>query len=309
MFMDRLQGIRVNMNKVDGQNTAYSDYLDSLLMEIDSVEGNVFASRRWPIALPFFQLKLGSCRRVLRIMLEEDPSALDESSRRRRAMAVLLNQLVRQKGGIQGVEAEARRRTKRSTTMKEMLERTPTELETPSYEVIDARKAWEVRRYDPFSVCSLDLESQQEQDSPMGFNSLAGYIFGKNVESKAMAMTTPVISSGNQNEKKMSFIMPSSFWNALDTAPTPLKGSGVKLEVGGGGLLDATNTVAVLWFGGYATAEKVRLRKLELLDYINQDVKWKVKDGEEVRLFQYNDPFQPPWRRRNEVAIPVTPCT
>jgi len=312
MFMDRLQGIRVNMNKAEGQKTAYSDYLDSLLMEIDSVEGNVFASRKWPIALPFLQLKLGSCRRVLRIMLEEDPISQDESSsRRRRAMAVLLNQLARQKGGIRGVEADARRRTKRSTTMKEMLERTPTELETPSYEVIDARKTWEVRRYAPFSVCSTDLKSQQEQDSPtnMGFNSLAGYIFGKNVESKAMAMTTPVISSGNQNEKKMSFIMPSSFWNALDTAPTPLKGSGVKLEVGGGGLLDATNTVAVLWFGGYATADKVRLRKLELLDYINQDVKWKVKDGEEVRLFQYNDPFQPPWRRRNEVAIPVTPCT
>ena len=24
-------------------------------------------------------------------------------------------------------------------------------------------------------------------------------------------------------------------------------------------------------------------------------------------LMQYNDPFQPPWKRRNEVAIPVVP--
>ncbi len=312
-LLDKLQGIRVNMNRPGEQQSAYVEYLDNLLVEIDSVSNNVWASRRLLIPLPSLQMKLGSCRRVLKILEEEQTSSStsqDEANRRRRALAVLLSQLVKQKNGIRGVESEALRRLERST-MKEMLERTPPGLETPSYEVVDARKTWEVRRYAPFSVCSTVLGNQQERDSSAGFNSLAGYIFGKNIENKAMAMTTPVISSGDMGgpKKKMSFIMPSKFWDVLDSAPTPMRGSGVKLEVGGGGLLDATNTIAVLWFGGYATADKVRLLSQELLDQVDQDVKWKVKDFEEVRLFQYNDPFQPPWKRRNEVAIPVVQRT
>lgn len=313
-LLDKLKGIRVNMNRPGEQQSAYVEYLDNLLVEIDSVGSNVWASRRLLIPLPSLQIKLGSCRRVLKILEEEQTSSSssstnqDEANRRRRALAVLLSQLVKQKNGIRGVESEALRRLKRFT-MKEMLERTPSGLETPSYEVVDARKTWEVRKYAPFSVCSTVLGNQQERDSSVGFNSLAGYIFGKNIENKAMAMTTPVISSGDMGgpKKKMSFIMPSKFWDVLDSAPTPMRGSGVQLEVGGGGLLDATNTIAVLWFGGYATADKVRLLSQELLDHVDQDVKWKVKDGEEVRLFQYNDPFQPPWKRRNEVAIPVVP--
>lgn len=326
-ILGKLQSIRVNMNRGSGEQPqpAYAEYMDSLLVEIDSVRNNLWACRRrFPIPLPSFKMKLGSCRRVLQMLVDEQQTYSTDSSangnildqertnRRRRALAVLLNQLVTQRNGIRGLESEALRRLKRST-MTEMLARTPPGLETPSYQVIDAKQTWEVRRYAPFSVCSTVLTSnntpkeRENTNANFGFNTLAGYIFGKNVENKPMAMTTPVISTGDMGgpRKKMSFIMPSTFWDKLVDAPKPMSGSGVQLEVSGGGLLDATDTIAVLWFGGYATADKVRSLSQELISEIDQDVKWKVKDGEDIRLFQYNDPFQPPWKRRNEVAIPV----
>ncbi len=88
-----------------------------------------------------------------------------------------------------------------------------------------------------------------------------------------MAMTTPVISSGDG--AKMSFVMPSSFWSDLSKAPRPEPtagpsrpasrsgaplltrrgGPGVELEAAGGGLLQRGETVAALWFGGFATKQ------------------------------------------------------
>lgn len=293
-------------------NGQFADFLDALLIQIDSVDGNIWASQRLPIPLPSYRLKLGSTKRLLMTLEDEENKSrmlMNEDSaeagpRRRRALMVLLSQVSREKGGIRGVEEEALRRIS-LTSMSEMLERTPTGLETPKYDVVDARSTWEVRKYAPFTVCSTELEPQQ-QDGPMGFNSLAGYIFGKNEDNYKMAMTTPVISSGKKqmgSSKKMSFIMPSAYWSAIDAAPKPLPQSGVSLETSV--LSTASDTVAVVWFGGYATKEEVAMRTLELLEKIDSDDKWSFVEGEDVRLMQYNDPFQPPWRRRNEVAVPV----
>jgi hypothetical protein len=322
-LLNQLQNLRVNMNNRAERSSAFADFLDILLLQIDTVEGNIWATKRLPIPLPSFRLKLGSAKRLLRTleneenksrMLMNEETAAEVAPRRRRALMVLLSQLSRQKGGIRGVEAEAFRRMS-LTSMREMLERTPAGLETPKYDVVDSRRTWEVRKYEPFSVCSTVMEAQQ-QDGPMGFNSLAGYIFGKNEESYKMAMTTPVISSANvvlgattpsqsSTSKKMSFIMPSAYWSALDTAPKPLPNSGVQLETGA--LAKSSDTIAVVWFGGYATKEEVAMRTLELLEMVDSDEKWSVVEGEEVRLMQYNDPFQPFWKRRNEVCIPVVP--
>jgi hypothetical protein len=61
---------------------------------------------------------------------------------------------------------------------------------------------------------------------------------------------------------------------------------------------------AVKWFGGYATQREVDRRKTELRELVERSPKWSV--AAEPSLLQYNDPFTPPWKRRNEVIIPVT---
>jgi len=121
--------------------------------------------------------------------------------------------------------------------------------QTPRYEVLAERGRFEVREYEEFCVASTPMGSGFS-----AFDSLAGYIFGKNQEEVKMAMTTPVISS--PDGQKMSFIMPSKFWADTGGAPTPLAAANVTLERAGGGLLQSANTQAVMWFGGYTT--KVR---------------------------------------------------
>ncbi|KAJ1485146.1 SOUL hem-binding protein [Baffinella frigidus] len=190
-------------------------------------------------------------------------------------------------------------RARNQPTMAEMILRTPEGLETPKYEVLAEMQGFEVREYAEFTVCS----------TPMGtgfsaFESLAGYVFGKNQEEKKMAMTTPVISS--PDGQKMSFIMPSSFWADTKGAPTPLATAAVKVEGKGGGMLAGTDTLACMWFGGYTTKDEVVKRKKALREALAKDAAWEVADASsEPVLLQYNDPFVPPWRRRNEVALTV----
>ena len=60
-------------------------------------------------------------------------------------------------------------------------------------------------------------------------------------------------------------------------APKPIEGSGIKLETNGGGMIVSTDTVAVLWFGGYATPSEISKRAGELLKQVEEDGTWKVK--------------------------------
>jgi len=141
---------------------------------------------------------------------------------------------------------EARRREAAAVpTMSEMLSRTP-EIETPAYAVLASHESegWEVRRYERFAVVSTNPNRAVESEGAaisaptMGgagaFQALAGYLFGGNQEGERLAMTTPVISASNAagEREKMSFVMPSNFWEeaALAEAPTPKEGAGVSLE-------------------------------------------------------------------------------
>jgi SOUL heme-binding protein len=280
-------------------NFNYAEFLDEMLVLIDSVEGNIWARRRLPIPLPSLRLKMGSARRLMNTLAESEEKTTEksesnnmDSGKRRRALGILLNQLAMSEGGVRSLELEALTRLS-ANTMEEMLKRTPKGLETPKYEVVYKKDTFEVRKYDSFAVCSMMLVDQQQQNGPAGFQTLAGYIFGKNVGSQKMAMTTPVISSGNIDvggalttnsngvqPKKMSFVMPSAFWaenGALNGAPRPLDGSGIALEEKGGGMIGSTDTVAVLWFGGYATKSEISSRATDLLKKISEDGTWKVK--------------------------------
>ena len=109
---------------------------------------------------------------------------------------------------------------------------------------------------------------------------------------------------------QMSFVLPARFWdggreNAVQ-APSPMSESGVVLEASGGGMLARSTTMGVLWFGGFAGAKDVVRRKEELLSLVSSDEDWEpIPNAREPVLMQYNDPFTPPWARRNEVAVPL----
>ena len=77
-------------------------------------------------------------------------------------------------------------------------------------------------------------------------------------------------------------------------APAPV--SNVELTYGEGGL------VAAAYYGGYATKDEVERRSAELVEAIEAS---DYAVAGETYSAAYNDPFTPPWRRRNEVLVAV----
>lgn len=114
-----------------------------------------------------------------------------------------------------------------------------------------------------------------------------------------MAMTTPVQMDSITGT--MSFLMPSKYWgeNGIKDAPAPLEDAGVKLVV------RPPETLAVTVFGGYARSAAVDKKKLELMEALAAADGVEVLDSTAMRVMQYNDPFTVPWKRRNEVSVPV----
>jgi hypothetical protein len=249
---------------------------------------------------------------------EDGDDLLSQQRRRRRALVSLLRYLAEEaeEEGLKGPAIlQLERKAKRATT-GDLRSRLPEGLETPEYEVVVKRSSgYEVRRYDPFSVCSVSMEktrpvdvyktdatiSDPKMSGARSFGALAGYLFGKNQQETAMKMTTPVLSSGQGSDRKMSFVLPSDFWKdgSLQLAPKPMEGSGVDLEVNMGG------ERAVVMFGGYASKSEVDLRQKKLLDSLAKDKEWEADKTEPFQLAQYNDPFTPPWKRLNEVSLRV----
>ena len=87
----------------------------------------------------------------------------------------------------------------------------------------------------------------------------------------------------------MSFVLPSGYWKEEASPPKPLDDK-VTIARKGGGALDASDTLATLWFGGFAGTDEVARRKQELLEAVRADRDWEPAT-DELLLMQYNDPF------------------
>lgn len=232
---------------------------------------------------------------------KEVPNVMAESMSKARALVVLLRQLSASTPWQLEASAAAAKEGESGGSFEQWLERTP-KLETPEYEVVfnDPGGVFEVRKYAPYSVVQTGGGSPENPSGNKAFFKLAGYIFGKsNVEQEKMAMTTPV--QIDRRTGAMSFIMPSKYWDsdALESAPAPAEDADVQLQSRPG------ETVAVSVFGGYARSRAVEERTEALLSALDGSSVLQVPDRKATRLMQYNDPFTVPWKRRNEVSVPV----
>ena len=202
--------------------------------------------------------------------------------------------------GVSSMLKMAKRDAKaENISSEEMLQRTP-DLETPKYEVLKSKGGFEVRRYEKFSVCSVtmnelkssgtDKDSAKKLSNPQlsgatSFGALAGYLFGKNDQDTAMKMTTPVFSEGEGADRKMSFVLPSDYWQDEGRAPKPLSDSAVQVSSVDG------NVCAVLFFSGFGRKNDVENRSKKLRDILDSDKEWCAVDDVKVVLAQYNDPL------------------
>lgn len=191
------------------------------------------------------------------------------------------------------------------------------------YALLEKHGDFEIRQYAPYIVAETTVTGSFEWAGNAAFRRLAGYIFGNNrrrasiamtapvvqepaseqitmtapvlqeADSEKIAMTAPVTQEGSGNTWVITFIMPSQY--TMDTLPDPLDPK-VRLRERPGQLMAAI-TYAGTW--RKSTYEKKR-KQLEA--FIEEQ--GYVAVGPAV-FARYNAPMTLPFRRRNEVLIPV----
>ena len=157
--------------------------------------------------------------------------------------------------------------------------------ERPPYTVLEKLVSnVEIRQYQNQTWIRTSYDSDNSS-----FRTLASYIFGSNKDKKTIAMTAPVITG-----QHMAFILPSEM--ARDNAPEP---DGQPIQF----ISMSARKVATLRFSWITTPERVARKTKFLLKMLQQ--KGIITKGEPF-LMRYNDPWTPPFMRRNEIGIEVT---
>ncbi|TFH50192.1 MAG: heme-binding protein [Methanothrix sp.] len=182
-----------------------------------------------------------------------------------------------------------------------------------SYQVLETlENGVEIRAY-PEEIWATTVSEDQNN----AFSPLFRYISGENERGEKIEMTAPVVTPAPQPAKTdspmgekiemtapvvtmntekgqfMAFIMPERF--DIQSIPRP-SSSSVKIQ------LIEPRKLATIRFSGYMTGENYE-KNLELLSK-TLEVREISTEGEPL-LMQYNDPWTPPFTRRNEIALRV----
>ncbi len=166
----------------------------------------------------------------------------------------------------------------------------------------------EIRKYGPRIAAQTRVSGDGDDARSEGFRRLARYIFGGNHRDEKIAMTAPVAqqgdkiamtapvaqsTSGGTGDSVIRFYMPSKW--SMDTLPEPDDPAVTVVEV-------PAERFAVLQFTGDRSPTCVTKKSAELLKALHgTDFH---PDGEPVAWF-YDPPWTLPFRRRNEVAVPL----
>lgn len=181
--------------------------------------------------------------------------------------------------------------------------------EEPAYSSERLTDKTEIRRYHPRIAAETTVEGDEQRALQQGFRRLAGYIFGGNHSSSRIAMTAPVSQASAKGQKiamtapvsraadehgwVIRFFMPSKW--TMATLPEPDDARVRLVEV-------PAETMAVLRFSGIAGHGAVAARSAQLSEVLRSKGIQTV--GDPVTWF-YDPPWTLPFRRRNEVAVPI----
>jgi hypothetical protein len=180
-------------------------------------------------------------------------------------------------------------------------------IEEPGYEITRQLGGVELRRYAPYVVAEVVMNTAAEDAGNQAFPILAGYIFGKNKGEKKLEMTAPVTQTAAPTRMDMTapvtqqaavpggylvqFVLPKSV--TLATAPEPTDPR-VRLRQ-----VPAAQWAVIRYSGTWSQANyDEHLTQLKAtLDAANV-----VTQGEPV-LARYDPPFKPWFLRRNEIWL------
>mgnify|MGYP001240744577 FL=1 len=159
--------------------------------------------------------------------------------------------------------------------------------EEANYEIINAKKNYEIRKY--FDRLVIETNSTEGN----GFRKLFNYISGNNEEKKEIKMTVPVTQENKNGNMKMQFYLPSKF--NKDNAPKPSNPEIKVLNIEGG-------YYAVIKYSG-RSSDKNFIKNKNILEK-------ELKKDDIIILSppiraSYNSPFTLPILKRNEVMFRI----
>ena len=178
----------------------------------------------------------------------------------------------------------------------------------PRHDVLSQDGQFEIRVYPPLWVAQTVVTADYREAGHIGFNRLAGYIFGGNKTRQDMPMTTPVFreSTGERiamtapvlqqpdgEAWTMSFVMPEGY--GQDTLPDPLDANVVLKQL-------PARKVAVLCYTGALDAKAIATHSAELLTWLENQ---SIKPLSPPRSAAYDPPWTIPMRRRNEIHVDI----
>lgn len=176
----------------------------------------------------------------------------------------------------------------------------------PEYQVLLRDGEFEIRAYPSLSVAETLVAADYPEAGRIGFNRLAGYIFGGNTRREKMAMTAPVLREADGEEIamtapvlqqtegrhwRMSFVMPAGY--SLETLPIPLDADVALKQL-------PAKKVAVLQYSGSLSEGVIARNSQKLLDWLNQR---SLKPISPARSAAYDPPWTMPMLRRNEIHV------
>lgn len=169
--------------------------------------------------------------------------------------------------------------------------------EEQPYDVLAEYPDFELRWYPEHVVAETRVKGSFEGVGNKAFMRLAGYISGRNRQSRKVAMTAPVVQEAEDEGARyvVSFVMPAGF--SLDGAPEPTDHN-VRLRP------IPAQTAAALRFSGRWSRGRYDDHAKRLLKAL-EEAGLQV-DGP-LRFARFDPPWTPWFMRRNEVVAPVLP--
>ena len=165
--------------------------------------------------------------------------------------------------------------------------------EEPAYEVLLETKHYDVRRYEPYIVATVDVDDDFKGAGNSAFRVLAGYIFGDNEPQQKMNMTAPVESEDRNGPFTYSFVMERKY--TMATLPEPTNPD-IRL------VQRPERVMAVHRYSGTWSEERYAEHEKILLEALAID---RVRTKGAPVFARYNAPFTPWFLRRNEIMIEI----
>ena len=161
------------------------------------------------------------------------------------------------------------------------------------YEVLKKEGNKEIRKYSSYLAAETTAKGTYKEAQRKNFRTLANYIFKGNKDEESIAMTSPVTISKDNEQMKMTFMMPSKYKEKDDLPKALDKNISFRII--------PSKYMAAIQYSGYENEEKNKDKAKKLKKWLKEQKEFKIISPP---IFAgYNPPWTLFFLRRNEVLI------